>query len=114
MVTVLVEVLEVVVEIKMGDVSVEDVGVRDVLEGEVVLAVVFIIDTGVVCVTDSVVDRDWGAELVIVEVDKTEIIIRYELSLNFINLHIFIPKICKSCLLGLIFLGFFNYYFSGG
>ena len=52
MVTVLVEVLEVVVEIKMGDVSVEDVGVRDVLEGEVVLAVVLIIDTGVVCVVD--------------------------------------------------------------
>ena len=81
----------------MGDVSVEDVGVRDVLEGEVVLAVVFIFDRGVVCVTDSVVDRDWGAEFVIVEVDKTEIIIRYELSFNLINLYISIPKICRSC-----------------
>ena len=51
-VTVLVGVLEGVVEINMGDVSVEDVGVRDVLEREVVLAVVVIIDTGVVCVVD--------------------------------------------------------------
>ena len=98
----------------MGDVSVEDVGVKDVLEGEVVLGVVFIIDTGVVWVTDSVVDRDWGAELVIVEVDKTETIIRYELSLNLINLHISIPKICRSCFFVWFFLVFFNYYFSGG
>ena len=62
MVTALVEVLEVVVEINIGDVSVEDIGVRDVLEEEVVLGVVVIINTEVVCVeeagdvTDSVVD----------------------------------------------------------
>ena len=62
MVTALVEVIEVVVEINIGDVSVEDIGVRDVLEEEVVLGVVVIINTGVVCVeeagdvTDSVVD----------------------------------------------------------
>ena len=94
MVTALVEVLEVVVEIKMGDVSVEDIGVRDVLEGEVVLAVVVIIKTGVVCVEDvvnvtgCVVDCDWEAELVIVELDETEI--RMRCQQNF-------PRSCSSC-----------------
>ena len=42
-----------VVEINLGDVSVEDIGVTDVLEVKVVLGVVVIIDTGVVCVEEA-------------------------------------------------------------
>ena len=61
----------------MGDVSVEDIGVTDVLDVKVVLGVVVIIDTGVVCVEEAgdvkgnVVDWDWEAELLIVEEDET-------------------------------------------
>ena len=72
------EVRWVVVEINLGDVSVEDIGVTDVLDVKVVFGVVVIIDTGVVCVeeagdvTGNVVDWDWETELVIVEVDETE------------------------------------------
>ena len=95
------EVRWVVVEINLGDVSIEDIGVTDVLDVKVVLGVVVIIDTGVVCVeeagdvTGNVVDWDWEAELVIVEVDETEIIMRCEQSMKILNLHISIPKSCS-------------------
>ena len=73
------KVLWVVVKINIGEVSVEDIVVTDVLEEKGVFVVVVKIDTGVVSVEeagdvrDSVVDWDWDAEVVIVEVDETEI-----------------------------------------